>query len=297
MSSSRKRLLAALCCGIAAALLLMWYAHDVRAQASLSRAQALATYGGEQIEVAVATRDIAAGETLDAANVSLQLWLADLLPAGVVCNTTEVFGKTTSVALLKNEPVVRAKLGEAFAKLTVPEGLCALSVPVDDVQAVGGALVPGTAVDVYAVGATGVALVVQDVLVLETSNGFGISATGTGSGAFGASSARASLKWVTLAVAPRNVQDLLSAARDKHLFLVLPGEDVVRGSASVGTVSDSAKGIEADGRAAQDLKARSAQQGGTESGGVQQSSVEPGGAQQSSAEADQPDTKDAKERS
>ena len=230
MTSSRKRLIAAVCCGMVAALLLMFYAGDVRAQAASSRAQALADYGGEQVEVLVASRDIAAGETLDASNVSVQIWLADLLPAGVARNTADVFGKTTAVALLRNEPIVMAKLGERASQLTVPDGLCALSVPTDDVQAVGGALVPGAAVDVYAVGSVGVMLVAQDVLVLETSNGFGTAVTNTGSGSslFGASTSRAPLKWVTLAVSANSVQELLAAARDKRLFLVLPGEDVQR---------------------------------------------------------------------
>ena len=229
MTSSRKRLFIAIGCGVLAAVLLVFYANDLRSQAASARSQALADYGGEQVEVLVANRDIVAGETLDASNVSFQTWLVDLLPAGVARNTTEVFGKTTAVALLKNEPVSVAKLGERSAQIVVPDGLCAVSLPVGDVQAVGGALAPGMAVDVYAVGATSVVLVAQDVLILETSNGFGTTSTSTNAGSsslFGASSSRASLKWVTVAVDATMVQELLAAARDKNLCLVLPGDDV-----------------------------------------------------------------------
>jgi len=229
MTSSRKRLIAALGCGVLAALLFMSYANGVRAQAESSRSQALANYGGEQVEVLVATRDIAAGETLDAGNVSFQIWLVDLLPAGVARDTAEVFGKTTAIPLLKNEPIVIVKLSEWSTQMVVPDGLCAVSIPADDVQAVGGALIPGMMIDIYAVGATTVTLVAQNVLILETSNGFGTTSTGGGSSSlFSGSSARASLKWVTVAVDAQTVQEILVAARDRKLCLVLPGENANR---------------------------------------------------------------------
>ncbi|MDR2714787.1 MAG: Flp pilus assembly protein CpaB [Coriobacteriales bacterium] len=232
MSSSKKRLLMAVACGVVAAGLLLLYAGDVRAQAASSRAQALASYGGEQVEVLVATRDIAAGETLDASNASFEVWLADLLPVGAVLDTAEAFGKTTAVPFLKNEPIVLAKLGEGATQIVVPDGLCAVSIPSDDVQAIGGALGSGMLVDIYAVGSTAVSLVAQNVLVLETSNGFGAGSVGSGASAsgslFGGSSARAPLKWVTVAVDAQTVQELLVAARERNLALVLPGNDVPR---------------------------------------------------------------------
>ena len=231
MTSSKKRLAVAAACGLIAALLLGLYANDLRTQASSSRSQALADYGGEQVEILVATRDIAAGEILDESNVTYRTWLVDLLPAGVARDITEVTGKTTAVSILRNEPIAVAKLGERATQIVVPDGLCAVCIPADDVQAVGGALVPGMTVDVYAVGASGVSLVAQDVLILETSNGFGTATTSTGSGSsslFGGSSSRAALKWVTVAVDERTVQEILSAARDRNLCLVLPGSDVQR---------------------------------------------------------------------
>ena len=231
MASSRKRFVLAIVCGVVAAVLLGLYANDLRMQATSSRSQALANYGGEQVEVLVATRDIAAGETLDATNVSYQIWLVDLLPAGVARDTVEVYGMVTAVAILKNEPIALAKLGERATQIIVPDGLCALSIAADDVQAVGGALAPGMIVDIYAVGVTSVTLVAQNVLILETSNGFGVSTTSSNSGSsslFGTSSARASLKWVTVAVDAKTVQELLAAARDRKLCLVLPGGDTAK---------------------------------------------------------------------
>ena len=241
MTSSKKRFIAAVGCGMIAALLFGFYANNLHAQAMSSRSQALADYGGEQVEVLVATRDIAAGETLDESNVSYQMWLADLLPIGVARDTAEVFGKTTAVGILRNEPIAVAKLGEGVAQIIVPDELCAVSLTADDVQAVGGALAPGMTVDIYAVGATSVTLVAQDVLILETSNSYGTATTSTSSGSsslFGGSSSRASLKWVTVAVDAKTVQELLAASREKNLCLVLPGSDAVRTTAELQEAQD-----------------------------------------------------------
>ena len=59
----RKRsILIGLACGVLCAVCVAAYVMQVDEQASAVRAEALARYGGEQIEVCVAKRDIAAGE-------------------------------------------------------------------------------------------------------------------------------------------------------------------------------------------------------------------------------------------
>jgi pilus assembly protein CpaB len=241
-----KRLLLALGCGVACAALLLIYTGDLKAQATNARDGALAAYGGELVDVYVVTRDITPGESLGSDNTAKETWVAALLPQGAISDASGFTGLAASQALFKGEPVLASKLGGAAEPVKVPEGMCALSIAVDDVQAVGGAIGAGSAVDVYAAGASGVSLVVCDVLVLETSSGLAGSIQGAASktqgGATlqGTSSARPALKWVTLAVAPEMVQQLLAAAREKSLTLVLPGNDA----------SASASGADAAGAAA-----------------------------------------------
>jgi pilus assembly protein CpaB len=222
MSQTKKRLILALICGIIAAVAMTWYATSVRAEATQTRQEALASYGGEQVEIYTATRDIAVGETLSTENVSLQLWLSDLLPAGALYDQERVFGQAVAVPLMRNEPVVAAKLGESKAPVSVPEGLCAVSIPSADVLAVGGAIQAGAFVTVYAADGMTVELIAEEVLILETSNGSAF-ASGEGSGLFGGSSARSQLSWVTLAVEADTAQELIAASRSKELHLVLPG--------------------------------------------------------------------------
>ena len=222
MAQSKKRLVLALFCGVLAATAMIWYVSGVKAEATQSRQQALRSYGGEQVEVFVATRNIAVGETLTSANVSSQLWLSDLLPAGALGNQSDVFGQTVTVPLLMNEPVIAAKLGELKAPVCVPDGLCAVSIPSEDVLAVGGAITAGSYVTVYAADSKTVELIAEEVLVLETSNG-AYSSSDLNSGLFGSSSSRPKLTWVTLAVDPEIAQELIAASSTRRLHLVLPG--------------------------------------------------------------------------
>jgi pilus assembly protein CpaB len=222
MDKTRFRLILAVASGAIAAAAMGFYVTGVQAEAAQSRQQALASYGGEQVEVYTATRDIAIGETLSSENVSSQLWLSDLLPAGALSEQKDVFGQSVTVPLMKNEPVVLAKLGEMRAPVNVPEGLCAVSIPSEDVLAVGGAVRAGSFVTVYAAEGGIVELIAEEVLVLETSNG-AFAVSGEGSGLFGGSQARSELSWMTLAVEPDTAQELIAASRLGELHLVLPG--------------------------------------------------------------------------
>ena len=210
---ARRRLVLSIACGVCAALAVLVYASMVRSGERAAREEALARYGGEQVEVYVASRDIAAGDTIRTSDVRRQLWLADLLPADCVSSEQDVVGAVAGSSILANEPVSKARLGNTASDIAVPAGLCAVSVPMQDVRAVGGAIDRGSLVDVYADTAEGARPLGRNLLVLATS------------GSDGALSGRSSLSWVTLAVTPESVQELLSASKSQNLYLALPSTE------------------------------------------------------------------------
>ena len=181
-------------CGLACAACVFAYAQGVRGEADAARAEALARYGGEQLEVCVAKRDIAAGESVDASAVETRLWVADLLPAEAFRSSDDVVGKKASSTILAGEVLSERRFRDAGSRLDVPEGLTALSVPAKDVQAVGGALASG-------------------VLVLATSASAQESTTD------------AKVSWITVAVAPESVQEIVAAAQKTELYFTLPGSE------------------------------------------------------------------------
>ncbi len=198
-------------CAAGCAICMGAFLVQVSDRAEAARAEALARYGGDQLEVCVARRDIAPGETIDEGAVAMGLWVADLLPDGVVTVREEAVGKQASAAILKGEALTVRRIGAGQAlTLDIPEGLAAVSVPAREVQAVGGALQAGMRADVYATGASATELIVPRALVVATS-------TDT-SGAL----ASGAVEWVTLAVAPAAVQELVAAAQNLEIYFVLP---------------------------------------------------------------------------
>ncbi|MCL1879653.1 MAG: Flp pilus assembly protein CpaB [Actinomycetia bacterium] len=224
MHTRRKRLLISLASGIIAAACMALFASALKSEVGQTRAQAMSAYGGEQVEVYVADRDIGVGESLSTANVSRRTWLSELLPAGALMSDSDVLGKTLSLPLLANEPVCLAKLGNVQGQVGVAAGFSALSIPVDDVSAVGGAIQPGCQIALYATDGSQTRLIAAGVRVLQTSNNTTGSVGVEGKKSLlGNSGSRANLNWVTLEIKEDRVQEVIAASRNQKLYLVVPG--------------------------------------------------------------------------
>lgn len=209
----RRSMVMGLACGALCAACVAAYVMQVDEQASAVRAEALARYGGEQIEVCVAKRDIAAGETVADSAVETKMWVAALLPEGAVTVRDDAVGKTAGTSILKGEVILSRRFDAQTNPIEVPQGFTAVSVPAREVQAIGGALTPGMKADVYAIGASSSERILTQATVLATS----VSEAGTGASS-------ASITWVTLAVAPQKVQEVIAAAENLELYFVLPAE-------------------------------------------------------------------------
>lgn len=210
-----KKIIVGIACAVLCALFVFAYTQSIRGEADRERSEAMAKYGGDQVEVCVATHDIPAGETLSSSAIEVRSWLVSMLPDGAVTDAKQVVGKQVTSPIVAGEVVSTKRFGTLSSSFEVPAGMVAVSVSAKDVQAVGGALKPGLLVDIYSSGTSGVNLIAQGVNVLATSS---FDAEGEQSGA--------ALSWVALAVAPASVADLISAEERTELYFVLPGEDV-----------------------------------------------------------------------
>ena len=204
-------IIVAVACGLVCALCIVFFMISVQNKANAERAEALARYGGEQVDVCVATRDIAAGERVDLSAIETRSWIADLLPEGAVREASAISGKTVTSSILKGEVISELRFESSYSDFEIPEGKEAVSVPAQSVQAVGGAIRPGMSVDVYATGDSSTTALMTDVLVLATTVG--------GSGAFASSDSGC----ITLAVPPESVEEIISASSRTELYFVLPG--------------------------------------------------------------------------
>src|SRR5579864_2452355 len=107
-------------------------------------------------QIVVADRPIQLGTRLDANNLRVISWPADQSIPGSFTRVEDCTGRALLTNLAENEPVLESKLApkEAGAGLpaTIPEGMRALSVAVNDVIGVAGFVIPGTMVDVLVTG-------------------------------------------------------------------------------------------------------------------------------------------------
>jgi len=107
-------------------------------------------------QIVVADHPIQLGTRLEANNLRLISWPADEAIAGSFTRVEDCAGRALLTSLAGNEPVLESKLApkEAGAGLpaTIPEGMRAVSVAVNEVNGVAGFVIPGTMVDILVTG-------------------------------------------------------------------------------------------------------------------------------------------------
>lgn len=117
-------------------------------------AQPVKTVAAPTQPVVVAAADLSLGTELKKEDLTVVNFPKGAAPEGTFARVQDVVGRGLIVTMVKNEPVLPAKLAskEAGAGLPpiIPEGMRAVSVRVNEVVGVAGYVLPGTHVDVVA---------------------------------------------------------------------------------------------------------------------------------------------------
>ncbi len=116
------------------------------------RALAAGAAQPQTIDTIVAAQPIPAGTMLTRAHVKVVSWPAGSRLDGSLGNPSAVIDRGAIVAIAANEPITEGKLAALGAGAglppTIPPGMRAISVRVNEVMGVAGFVVPGTRVDV-----------------------------------------------------------------------------------------------------------------------------------------------------
>ncbi len=103
-------------------------------------------------QVVVAKSDLALGSELREDDLRAMEWPKNAVPEGAFSNPSELVGRGLITSVVRNEPILPAKLAskEAGSGLppVIPPGKRAVSVKVNEVISVAGYVLPGTFVDV-----------------------------------------------------------------------------------------------------------------------------------------------------
>jgi pilus assembly protein CpaB len=104
--------------------------------------------------VVVAAADLQLGSEIKREDLVTLEFPAGAAPAGSFSQTTDILGRGLIVPVVKNEPILEAKLASREAGVglppVIPAGMRAVSVRVNEVIGVAGYVLPGTRVDVVA---------------------------------------------------------------------------------------------------------------------------------------------------
>jgi pilus assembly protein CpaB len=189
----------------------------------------------KQVQVVVAAGPLKLGQRLTEKDLAFLEWPEGKQPPGSFLHREDCVGRALVNFLVENEVILEQELAPRQAgeglPVTIPQGMRAVSVGVDDVVAVAGFVTPGTAVDVLVTGMGPDGPVTRTLLEhvrvlavgqkLQTENGKPQTAS-----------------VVTLLVTPEDGEKLTLAAADGKLHLALrnpvDGADVnppfIRGS-------------------------------------------------------------------
>lgn len=235
----------------------------------------------ETSAVLVADTDIEAGATLAADDLRIVQVPEDSVLGGALTSVEEAEGRLLRYPVSAGEQVLTTRLigeaGPASAGLAfvVPDGLRAVSVPVTEITAAGGLIVPGDRVDVLAAvrqeqvpsstgeppsaedeaaaasnryDGTAVVTVLQDALVLAVGQALADPSSASrepGAQRMDEATAEPKAASVTLAVDPEEAQRLFMAVNDGAIGLALRGfGDTSRPAVTPIIDLESASGLE-----------------------------------------------------
>lgn len=181
--------------------------------------------------VVVAARDLPAGAILRREDIEAVSWPGSVVPEGFATQAGEVVGRGLITEVRKNEPLLDSKLAHKEAggglSITIPAGMRAVSVEVDEVVGVAGFVLPGTRVDVLVTAMPGndrrqttTRIILQNVRALAADQRYQQDIDGEPQ----------YVTVVTLLVTPQQAEELTLAATEGRIQLALrntlDGEEV-----------------------------------------------------------------------
>jgi pilus assembly protein CpaB len=146
---NRNRMLIGLAIAIVVALFLSTFVYRAFESASAIKPVTME-------HIVVAAQPLQVGTRVDASNLRLIPWPSGEPVAGMFTRIADCANRAVITPLAENEPILESKLAAtqsgAGLPATIPEGMRALSVAVNDVVGVAGFVISGTMVDVLVTG-------------------------------------------------------------------------------------------------------------------------------------------------
>lgn len=230
--SFKFRVLCALLCAVAAAMISLQYSQSIRADAQKMREDLQARYGGETVELVVSTKALRVGDVIEPSDVVKRDWVSMLAPADAYTRMEDVVGKTVKVPLSENAPITQTTFAAMDEQYSIPEGYVALSIPLTEKLGLGQHIAPHTAVVAYEATQKASDLITSDMRVLYVQD--------EARGQFSSPSC-------VVAVKPQDVGRILTAQAKNSLKFVVPAQDTTSDNADASAVTGTQEKGEENG--------------------------------------------------
>jgi pilus assembly protein CpaB len=146
---NRNRMLVGLAFAVVVALILSSFVYRAFKNASAVKPVSMQ-------HIVVASQPLQLGTRVDSSNLRLIPWPSGEPVSGMFTRIEDCANRALITPVAENEPILESKLAAtqsgAGLPATIPEGMRALSVAVNDVVGVAGFVIPGTMVDVLVTG-------------------------------------------------------------------------------------------------------------------------------------------------
>lgn len=185
------------------------------------------------VPVLIAKVDILKNMPVEENMVAVQEVPKAFLQPGALSHPAEAIGRLTSSPVMKGEQLLGTKLitygDDTGLAVKIPQGMRALSVRVDPVSGVGGLIKPDNYVDILSTFNFGDEVkddyrtftLFENVRVLAVGKDLGVGLADASQDKQVRSRNRRDIEFVTLAVDPQQVQDILLAQNSGELYLSL----------------------------------------------------------------------------
>jgi pilus assembly protein CpaB len=191
--------------------------------------------------VVAAARTVPTGSRLTPQDIKLIAWPTRTPVTGSFAKVEDVANRAVLSQVLENEPITESKLASPEAgsglQMTIPEGMRAISVRVNEVVGVAGFVVPGTKVDVFVTLGDATRVIVSNVTVLTAGTRYDQDKSKNGD--------PIPSSVVTLLLTPEDSSRVVLASTEGQIMLALRNPLDLGATQNVGTKSANLFGVPA----------------------------------------------------
>ncbi len=201
----RRRILISILCALICAGCFYMQAQSIRREYDKARADLIAKFGSDVVDVVVAKVPLEAGDVIDSKNCEVVSWVAPLVPKDAIVSMDEVEGSVVQNPHPQGAPLTQLTFRKSGNQIDIPSGYVALSLPGIDKFGINTSVQSGSQLAAYEVKDKNVSLITSNMRVITCAE---------------------KQKTCLVAVLPNEVPKILEVMDRGALRVVMPAGDV-----------------------------------------------------------------------